>query len=86
MQDVLHMLDTVLGARSNEQLAREQEERDHRRLVSLGFFLPAELGTGVETRGCPRCGSTMYRTYETDDRGNVTSQSQFVCNNCGNVA
>ncbi|MCK7622283.1 hypothetical protein MUU72_03940 [Streptomyces sp. RS10V-4] len=43
------------------------------------------MGQLIQTRGCGRCGGTMYRTVETDDEGNPTGESQFVCAACGHV-
>ncbi|MFE4857326.1 hypothetical protein [Streptomyces sp. NPDC056670] len=42
---------------------------------------------GTTTKGCGSCGGTMYKTYETDANGNVTSESQWVCANpqCGTM-
>lgn len=43
------------------------------------------MGQQIETKGCPKCGGTMYRTVDTDEHGNPTSQPQFVCSGCGAV-
>lgn len=42
---------------------------------------------GIQTKGCSGCGGTMYKTYETDENGQVTSESQWICANpqCGNM-
>ncbi|QKN87556.1 hypothetical protein SEA_HFRANCETTE_29 [Streptomyces phage HFrancette] len=47
--------------------------------------MEARMGQTIETTGCPKCGSTMYKTIETDDQGNPTSATQFVCQGCGHV-
>lgn len=44
------------------------------------------MGQEIRTQGCGNCGGTMYKTVETDADGNLTGESQFVCNSCGNVA
>lgn len=44
------------------------------------------MGQQIQTCGCQKCGGTMYKTIETDQNGNPTSESQYVCSNCGNVA
>jgi transposase-like protein len=55
-------------------------------LKSRGVEIPKpENAGGIETTGCPKCGGTMYRTYETDDKGNRTGQSQFICQGCGHM-
>ncbi|GGU67507.1 hypothetical protein GCM10010211_36030 [Streptomyces albospinus] len=43
------------------------------------------MGQMIETRGCGKCHSTMYKTVETDENGNPTDESQWVCSNCGHV-
>ncbi|MFK0294956.1 hypothetical protein ACIQU6_31405 [Streptomyces sp. NPDC090442] len=43
------------------------------------------MGQLIETRGCGKCGGTMYRTVETDEDGKPTQESQFVCSVCGHV-
>ncbi|MFE9742980.1 hypothetical protein [Streptomyces sp. NPDC006477] len=77
----LSLLDDVLGARDPEEVSREQ---DARRLVSLGFLAP-ENGQTIQTRGCSKCGATMYRTVETDSSGNPTGSAMFICSSCGNM-
>ncbi|AIA01001.1 hypothetical protein ACFU90_24700 [Streptomyces noursei] len=43
------------------------------------------MGQLIQTRGCGKCGGTMYRTVETDGDGNPTQESQFVCSACGHI-
>jgi hypothetical protein len=43
------------------------------------------VGQGIQTKGCGRCSGTMYKTVETDENGNVTGESQYVCSACGAV-
>ncbi len=43
------------------------------------------MGQLIQTRGCSKCGGTMYRTVETDRDGNPTQESQFVCSACGHI-
>ncbi|MFI0822246.1 hypothetical protein ACH4TX_42265 [Streptomyces sp. NPDC021098] len=45
------------------------------------------MGQRIETKGCGACSGTMYKTTETDDAGNPTSETQWVCSNptCGAV-
>ncbi|GAA2108323.1 hypothetical protein GCM10009802_04080 [Streptomyces synnematoformans] len=45
------------------------------------------MGVWTETKGCPQCGGTMYKTVETDEHGTPTNESQYVCSSpgCGHV-
>lgn len=43
------------------------------------------MGQRIETKGCGGCQGTMYKTVETDDGGNPTSETQWVCQSCGKV-
>ncbi|MEC4020517.1 hypothetical protein [Streptomyces sp. H27-D2] len=43
------------------------------------------MGQTIATKGCGKCGGTMYRTIETDSDGNATNETAWVCNSCGNV-
>ncbi|MFI9628044.1 hypothetical protein [Streptomyces sp. NPDC052042] len=65
----------------------ELDKLDPRRINDRAAIaeMEARMGQGIETQGCPQCGGTMYRTVETDDNGNPTSMSQFVCQSCGHV-
>ncbi|MFD9488037.1 hypothetical protein [Streptomyces sp. NPDC059991] len=47
--------------------------------------MEATMGQTIQTRGCSKCGGTMYRTVDVDEHGNPISVPQFVCNSCGNV-
>lgn len=44
------------------------------------------MGQTIQTRGCQKCGSTMYKTVETDENGNPTNESQYICSSCGDMA
>lgn len=86
VEDVVRMLDSVLGARTPEQLAQEQEASNKARLASLGAFMP-QMGMGTETGPCPTEGCTGYRisNYETDENGNKINQGPFICTVCGSM-
>lgn len=45
-----------------------------------------QMGQTIQTRGCHACGNTMYKTVETDENGNPTSESQYICASCGAMA
>ncbi|MDK0520403.1 hypothetical protein [Streptomyces sp. ML-6] len=64
-------------------LAHTDEQRKHDRTIT--DEMEARMGQMIQTRGCSRCGGTMYKTVETDDNGVPTSETQFVCGGCGNV-
>ncbi|MFI9081966.1 hypothetical protein ACIGW8_36975 [Streptomyces sioyaensis] len=44
-----------------------------------------EMGQQIATKGCGKCGGTMWKTIDTDENGNPTNESQYVCGGCGNV-
>ncbi|MFE6690508.1 hypothetical protein ACFVFQ_29060 [Streptomyces sp. NPDC057743] len=70
-QEAFGLLDYALALRGGCRSRRPMED--------------LHMGQLIETRGCGRCGGTMYRTVETDERGNPTQESQFVCSACGHV-
>ncbi|MEU0159038.1 hypothetical protein ABZ154_09400 [Streptomyces sp. NPDC006261] len=41
------------------------------------------MGQTIQTRGC---GGTMYKTVETDENGNPTNESLYICGSCGAMA
>lgn len=82
MTDVLEaiaLLDAVLGAPGKEQAAQERQKFADSGLSALGLA-PWTMG-GIATKGCPKCGGTMYRTQEPG------GAKQWVCQNykCGAV-
>lgn len=48
--------------------------------------MEVQMGQTIETRGCQNCGGTMYRTVDTDENGNPTNVSQYICGACGAMA
>jgi formylmethanofuran dehydrogenase subunit E len=75
--EAIALIDSVIGEPTREQVAREQLRRERAHLTSLGL-LPHEMG-GIATKGCRKCGKTMYRTQER------SGGSQWVCSSCGAV-
>ncbi|MFE5090587.1 hypothetical protein ACFRCI_09320 [Streptomyces sp. NPDC056638] len=71
----LALLDVALGPRA--------VEREHDRQILTE--METTMGQTIQTRGCSKCGGTMYKMIETDDQGNPTSESMYICNNCGNI-
>jgi len=43
------------------------------------------MGQQIATRGCRQCGGTQYKTIETDQNGNPTNESLWICNGCGHM-
>ncbi|GGX01774.1 hypothetical protein GCM10010353_16720 [Streptomyces chryseus] len=74
-QHALALLDEALGERA------VQREAD-RQIVTQ---MEADMGQTIQTRGCSKCGGTMYRTVETDDNGNPTGYTMFICGGCGHM-
>ncbi|NYE44273.1 hypothetical protein [Streptomyces fulvorobeus] len=64
-------------------LAHQDEQRKHDQLITTE--MEARMGQTIQTRGCSKCGSTMYRTVDVDDNGNPISVPTFICNNCGHM-
>lgn len=62
--------------------------RDRQAMEDKAFTdaMEAMMGQTIQTRGCPNCGGTMYKTVDTDENGNPTNESQFICNACGHMA
>ncbi len=79
VREAIALIDAVIGSLTPEQAAQEQRRKEHVHLASLGL-LPREMG-GIATKGCGKCGRTMYRTREKNGQG------QWVCSNpaCGTV-
>jgi hypothetical protein len=75
--EAISLIDAVLGVPSPEQARQEKDRRQRMTLASLGLLAPV-MG-GIETKGCHRCGGTMYRTVEPGGGG------QWICSNtsCG---
>lgn len=73
--EALALLDVALGPRAVER------ESDKEILAEM----ETTMGQTIQTRGCGKCGGTMYKTVETDDNGNPTNESMFICTNCGNM-
>lgn len=74
-QYAIALLDTALGERA------VQRDADRR----ITHEMEAQVGQLIQTRGCGSCGGTMYKTVETDDNGNPTNESQFICAACGHM-
>ncbi|GAA2957403.1 hypothetical protein [Streptomyces enissocaesilis] len=53
------LLDIALGERA------VQREADRQIVTEM----EAQTGQTIQTRGCSKCGSTTYRTVETDEPG-----------------
>ncbi|GGZ22320.1 hypothetical protein GCM10010387_14350 [Streptomyces inusitatus] len=77
LQTVLAALDHVLDTLHPTRAADRHITR----------ALEAQMGQTIQTRGCPKCGGTMYRTVDTDPDGNQIGAPQYVCSNhtCGTV-
>lgn len=71
----LALLDAALGPRAVE---REQDKK-------ILTEMETTMGQGIATKGCSNCGGTMYKTYETDDAGNPTSETNWICGGCGHM-
>lgn len=75
VMEAIALLDAVLGIPDARQVTAYREEAQERHLFALGL-LPGEMG-GIATKGCGKCGGTMYRTEDTDGSG------LWVCSECG---
>ncbi|QKN87612.1 hypothetical protein QEN63_gp27 [Streptomyces phage Vondra] len=73
--DALSLLDSALDEMNPHRIA-------DRAIIAE---MEARMGQEIRTTGCPKCGGSMYKTVETDDQGNPTNESQFVCQGCGHV-
>ncbi len=82
------------------ETANEIETRESNRLNAIamldtalilrGVPIPANkggttMGQQIETRGCSACGGTQWKTIDTDDDGNPTSETTWVCGSCGHM-
>ncbi|MFD5451613.1 MULTISPECIES: hypothetical protein [Streptomyces] len=75
--DVIAMLDELLGPRDP---AIVQAEREAANRQALGLFIRPENLPNIQTKGCPKCQGSMYKTV---DKGG----SQWICQNrrCGHI-
>ncbi|MFI1942074.1 hypothetical protein ACH44C_33690 [Streptomyces purpureus] len=74
-QAALVLLDVALG-----DLA-VQRETDRQILSEM----EATMGQLIQTRGCSKCGGTMYKIIETDQHGTPTGESPYCCHSCGHM-
>ncbi|MBT2508786.1 hypothetical protein J7I98_23445 [Streptomyces sp. ISL-98] len=74
-EHAIALLDAALGERATQRDA-------DRRIVNE---MESSMGQLIQTRGCGKCGGTMYRTVETDDQGNPTGYSMYICQGCGHM-
>ncbi|MEU9606134.1 hypothetical protein [Streptomyces sp. NPDC048057] len=84
IDDDEHQLKRVLAMIDEATSPAARQATYERRVIEE---MEAQMGQRIETRGCSRCGGTMYRTVDVDENGNPTSYPQYVCSNgaCGNV-
>ena len=80
-EEALALLDAVLPPTAEDQVRQLR-----RRMGSMGVFMPATMGVGTMTKGCPHCGGTAISNYETDENGNIINQGPYICANCGQMA
>ncbi|MEV7470290.1 hypothetical protein AB0O20_27855 [Streptomyces kronopolitis] len=69
-QQTLDLLDYAIALRGSGRATLLKEE--------------PEMGQLIQTRGCGKCGGTMYKTVDTDENGNPTNEGPYVCQGCGN--
>lgn len=74
--EAIGLIDALIGTPTREQTERQRSDMALMRLHSLGLT-EAEMG-GVATKGCGKCGQTMYWTRDKD--GN-----QWICSSCGHI-
>jgi hypothetical protein len=74
-QRALALIDVALGERA------VQQERDRQILTEM----EAHMGQQIMTKGCSKCGGTMYKIIETDSNGNPTGETAYCCQSCGNM-
>ncbi|MFB7919342.1 hypothetical protein [Streptomyces sp. NPDC056061] len=77
--DRRHALSLLNSALTHKDEKRAQDQ-------AIIDEMEARMGQLIQTQGCPNCGGTMYKTIETDENGNPTNESQYVCGGCGHVA
>lgn len=75
IEHALALLDVALAS-------YDEAQRPYRETTEQ---MEAMMGQTIQTRGCSKCGGTMYKTVDTDENGNPTNESQFICTGCGNM-
>lgn len=78
----IDLIDDLIGPADP---ATEKTYEENRRFDSLGA-LPPQAGQTIQTKGCGKCGGSMYRTVETDSNGNPTGSNLYVCTACGHMS
>lgn len=75
--EAITLIDALIGVPTPEQTHRDTTARN---LGALCLTLPE--ASAIQTKGCGRCGGTMYRTVDHNGSG-----SPYVCSNlsCGAV-
>lgn len=78
--EAISLIDALIGAPTPGQTERARSRLAVQRLYSLGLT-PLTM-SGIQTKGCGRCGGTMYKTVDHNGSG-----GPFVCSNpsCGTV-
>lgn len=69
-QHALALLDLVITSRGKTPLPCREED---------------PMGQQIATRGCSKCGATQWKTIETDENGNPTNETTWVCGSCGHM-
>ncbi|MCY0944280.1 hypothetical protein [Streptomyces antarcticus] len=75
---VMALLDEAIAERPGAQ-----EQRDSDLLILA--TMETDMGQTIQTAGCDKCGGTMYRTVDTDDKGNPIGMGPYVCAGCGHM-
>lgn len=75
LENALALLDIALSS-------YDEAQRPYREITDQ---MEAMMGQTIQTRGCSKCHSTMYKTVDTDENGNPTNESQFICTGCGHM-
>lgn len=60
-------------------------ERETELLEAAGCPAILTNGQEIQTRGCSKCGGTMYKTKDLDDDGNTNWETNYICSNCGAI-
>lgn len=76
----ISLIDALIGPPTPEQAEQARSRMAVQRLRALGLT-PVTM-SGIQTKGCGRCGGTMYQTVDHSGSG-----SPYVCSNlsCGAV-